>query len=435
MAGTGRFGEQLDRIREAERPATLSVSDQLRLLKSTSGTALREHALPDEGTLPPGRVVETEAGAHYLIEEAWPQTHSHGNVRLSRLESEDLDVLVDLAGLGASRYRRDTIVFLDTETTGVHGGAGMCPFLIGIGYYAGDQFEVRQYFIRDFDEEESMLRALGDFLRQFELIVTYNGRAFDAPLVENRCVLARLDRMAHLDLLYMARRLWKASQGSCRLIALEEKILRFLRGADIPGSKIPQTYFDYVRHGRAGVLRKVFSHNAYDILSLAALTIEAADRVIREPAPLEDPRDVYSLAKLFDRGPERGRSSLYYERALESVLPDKLRMRALERLSVLYRRSGRVEDSLACCLELTRAATFSFPGYEGAALCYERRSRDFEAACGILDEGIGRIRGVEGMERRLARLEERRDRLNSKRNRSRLSAISHQSPGPLASDN
>ena len=416
MAG---FRRQLDRLRSAERPAQLSISDQLRFLTSNSPAVDRAEQFPNSEGLPPGRVIETSAGEHYLIEESWPEAHFHGNVRLGRLLPEDLEVLLDLAGLGRRRIQRDRIVFLDTETTGVHGGAGMCPFLVGIGYYTGDEFEIRQYFIRDFDEEASMLTALGDLLRQFELIVTYNGRTFDAPLVENRCVLNRMDRpfdhMVHLDLLYMARRLWKASQGSCRLIALEERIVRFLRGSDIPGARIPQTYFDYVRKGRTGLLRRVFSHNVYDILSLAALAIEATDRVIRAPVAHEDPRDLYSLARVFDRGTERSRSTRYYELALEDTLPDKLRMRTLERLSVLYRRSGNPERSLECCLALTREAAFSLVGYEGAAIYYERRKRDIDAACGVITEGIGRILGVEGMERRLARLEDRKTRLETKR--------------------
>lgn len=412
------FRSQLDRLRHKDTPPSVSIADQLTLLKSDNVSTRvipepRQHEL-----LPPGRVVETRGGSHYLVETRWPDSHFHGTVRLDRLFVEDLDRLLSLAGVGHGGVNHGRIAFLDTETTGLHGGAGLCPFLIGVGYYSEAEFRIRQYFIRDFDEEDSMLEALRAFLARFDLVITYNGRAFDVPLVESRCVLARVDRpfdhATHFDFLYMARRLWKASQGSCRLTRLEECLIRFFRGPDIPGSSIPQVYFDYVLHGRAGALRCVFSHNRYDILSLAALVIAAADGVTREPAAIEDPRDMYSLARLFDRGADRAASTRYYRMALAASLPDDLRIRALERLSVLYRKTRQPGCSLACCLELIREQAFSFVGYEGAALCYEKYEGDIDSACQVLDEGIGRIRAIRGMEARLARLESRRLRLGQK---------------------
>ena len=414
-----RFRRELDRLRTSGGGVRPSFSDQLRLLDPLPLAAgvVREPRAQAKDRLPPGRVDETIHGCHYVIDSDYPETHFHGTVRLGRILPEDLRVLLELAGLTRTDCNRERIVFLDTETTGVHGGAGMCPFLIGIGYYSGDRFRIRQYFIRDFDEESSMLWALGGFLEEFDLIVTYNGRAFDVPLVENRCLLSRLDRpfdhMTHLDLLYMARRLWRASQGSCRLTALEERLVRFLRGPDIHGSKIPGAWFDFLRTGEAHFLGHVFSHNAYDILSLAALTIRAADCLVQEPAPLDDPRDIYSLGRVFDREWARSRSIRYYEMALESALPAKLRIRALERLSVLYRRTGRPERSLDCCLRLIGESSFSLLGYERAALCYEQGGNP-EGACRILDEAIARIRRTGGMERALARLEARRARVGKK---------------------
>lgn len=237
-------------------------------------------------------------------------------MRLARFSEPDFRSLLELAGLDSVRVGREDIVFLDTETTGVHVGAGMCPFLIGIGFYSNDRFEIHQLFIRDFAEEESMLSELGDWLQRFSVLVTYNGRTFDAPIVEGRCVLSGVDvpfaYMRHFDLLYMTRRLWKASQGSCKLTSLEQGLARFLRGPDVHGSRIPAAYFEFLRSGWTGTLNRVFTHNAYDILSLAALTILAAARVVSEPAPLDDPRDVYSLARVLDSSASVDRSVRYY---------------------------------------------------------------------------------------------------------------------------
>jgi uncharacterized protein YprB with RNaseH-like and TPR domain len=179
---------------------------------------------------------------------------------------------------------RDRIVFLDTETTGMQGGAGMCPFLVGLGSFIGDDFHMLQYFIRDFDEEPSMLYALGELLSRYELVVTYNGAAFDLPLLETRFTLARLDspfqNMSHLDLLFTARRLWRNGHGSCRLIALEREMLSFFRGPDVPGSMIPRVYFDYLQQRPSSTLNAVFTHNVNDVVLLlrSRFTLAIASR-------------------------------------------------------------------------------------------------------------------------------------------------------------
>src|SRR5207253_2677646 len=139
---------------------------------------------------------------------------------------------------------RDRIIFLDTETTGIQGGTGMCPFLVGVGFFFGDEFQILQFFIRDFDEEPSMLLALTQLLERFKLVITYNGAAFDIPLLETRFTLARLDNpfenLSHYDLLFTTRRLWRHGHGSCRLTALEREMISFVRGPDIPGAMIPR---------------------------------------------------------------------------------------------------------------------------------------------------------------------------------------------------
>src|SRR5215471_6768615 len=121
-------------------------------------------------TLPPGEIVSNCFGSHYVIRAIYPEDYFHGKVRLSRFSSSDLEWLMRLMREMGTVPGRNRIVFLDTETTGMQGGAGMCPFLIGLGYFADDEFRIAQLFIRDFDEEPSMLLALGDFLAHFELV-------------------------------------------------------------------------------------------------------------------------------------------------------------------------------------------------------------------------------------------------------------------------
>ena len=410
------FRKALNRLRVTNPSPRFSIRDQFRFLEDLPGRKARtRREVRIVESLPAGRTESTPLGTHYVLSNSYPHHHFHGTVRLDRLSTEDLEVLLELAGCKHADLDRERIVFLDTETTGVRGGTGICPFLIGVGFFRGDAFHVVQYFIRDFDEEPSMLLALEELMREFDLIVTYNGRSFDLPLVENRCVLSRLDspfeHLTHFDLLFTARRLWRAGYGSCRLTALEEKLVRFVRGPDIPGSMIPRAYFEYLRSSDASPLGSVFSHNVYDILSLTALAIQASDRVVTEPAPLDDALDLYSLGRIFDTPRDRTKGIRCYEMALESPMPLAIRIRTLERLSVLYRRTGEHTRSLALCEELMAQAEFSLIGYEGAAILFERRARDLEATLKVLDEALARMGGLPRMERRRARVQARRGRV------------------------
>lgn len=416
------FRKALDRIRRLESLPRLSIRDQLRLLDDEpidiAATPLRRlSTMP----LPEGREERNAAGAHYVVRREYPHDYVHGRVRLERADAGDFSRLLELGRVDCRVDDRERIAFLDTETTGISGGSGMCPFLVGVGFFRGDEFQVVQYFIRDFHEEPSMLEALGELMGHFDLLVTYNGLSFDVPLLDTRCILSRLDspfeRMAHFDLLFMARRLWRAGHGSCRLAALEEKILSFFRGPDIPGAMIPRAYFEYLRSSDAITLRSVFSHHVYDILSLAALTIHAADRVVDEPQRLDDPLDLYSLGRVFDQGREPERSIRCYEMALGGSIPMPVRVRAMERLSILYRHRGEVEKAMELCGQLMALDDFSAVGYEGAAMLEEHHERNLEAAYGIVRNALHRLEGSPELEPKSARLEARLERLERKRQR------------------
>ena len=176
-----QFRKALNRLRVENPSPRFSISEQLKFLEDPPRPkpqrdredGARRRALPD------GRIESTVNGKHYVITNSYPATHYHGKVCLERMALDDLSVLLQLARCPHKELDRERIVFLDTETTGVQGGTGTCPFLIGLGFFRRDRFQVVQYFIRDFDEEPSMLLALGQFLEQFDLIVTYNGKAFD----------------------------------------------------------------------------------------------------------------------------------------------------------------------------------------------------------------------------------------------------------------
>src|SRR5580698_3191789 len=171
-------------------------------------------------------------------------------------------------------------LFLDTETTGLAGGTGTYPFLVGIAWWDGGGLQVEQLFLRDFSEEHSLLHELAARLAERPVLVTFNGKSFDWPLLENRFTMTRAIKIprlaAHLDLLHPARALWRLRLGSVRLVELERHVLDaerlgWHRGADVASALIPQYYFDYLRGGVADPLAGVVKHNQMDLRGLAAL--------------------------------------------------------------------------------------------------------------------------------------------------------------------
>jgi len=404
---------------QADNPA-ISLSQQLLYMKKRNPAPLPDSRSEDGRALPDGEEEITPYGRHYVVREIFDSEHSHGNVRLGRFSCDDLRHLMMLMHEKEGVPDRDSILFLDTETTGMQ-GAGMVPFLVGVGYFQGDAFHLVQYFIRDFDEEPSMLYALGKLVERFRLVVTYNGSTFDIPLLESRFILARFENafsgMPHLDLLTGARRLWRNGHGSCRLVALEREIVSFLRGPDIPGAQIPRVYFDFVNHGSASAysqVKSVFTHNVYDIMSLAALTVCACDRVTADPAPLDNPSDIYSLARILENSTEWKKCRSLYEMARAGGLPEPFRSRAAECLSVIYRRAAEHERALEVCMELIRSPLFSMVAYEGAAIHFERIEGNPVRALAIVEEALSRLDEASDQKRRRALLLARRERLRQK---------------------
>ena len=173
-------------------------------------------------------------------------------------------------------------VFLDTETTGLSGGTGTYAFLIGLGLCGEDSFRVVQLFLAGPAWERSWLAAIEAELPEHYALVTYNGRAFDLPLLRTRYTLARAvpswGGAPHMDLLSLSRHFYKGRLSSCSLSSIERNVLGLRRsGEDVPGSEIPWMYTQFLRTQDAGPLRGIFYHNTLDIVSLAALQIHIAE--------------------------------------------------------------------------------------------------------------------------------------------------------------
>ncbi len=363
-----------------------------RLERLVAAAALRERRrgpapVPLE-ELVEGMRIENERGEFFLVDSSVHLEVRHGDVPLSRFHAigpGTIGVLTAEPELDGFDLRR--AVFLDTETTGLAGGAGTAAFLIGVGWVDGERFRVRQYFMRDYHEEGALLHALARELARFDRLVTFNGKMFDVPLLDARFRLNRgrfpLDGAPHLDLLHPARRLWKARLESCRLQSLEAALLGLRRHGDISGEEIPQVYFDWVRRRDARLLARVFEHNRQDIVSLAALAVLACQWV--EEARAEDPRDIFSLARVLERGRHYERSEAEYRRALAAG-PGVLRGPALLRLAWRAKRAGEYERAAELWAQAGEAGEVE--GWRELAMHHEHRSRDLEQALVAVERGM-----------------------------------------------
>lgn len=339
-------------------------------------------------------------GNYFMAAQELPFGRPYGKMRIGDITASDLTALNIFSPALPDPAR---LLYLDTETTGLAGGTGTCAFLIGIGMIQGSQFVVQQFFLRDYTEEKTVLAALADILQSYEGIVTFNGKTFDVPLLETRYTLSRLkspfERLVHLDLLHPARRLWKLRLESCRLTHLETHVLGIARKGDVPGSEIPGIYFDYLRTGDARDLQPVFFHNALDIVTLAALTVEVA-RVVRS-AQERDARsaapslDLFSLSRIFERAGDADQSLSACTRALEAGLPEAVEPFALWRLATQHKRRRNFERAEEIWLELTRSeAPVAIEAYRELAIHYEHRRRDAGKALQFTEEALVRLTAI-----------------------------------------
>ena len=248
-------------------------------------------------------------------------------------------------------------LFLDTETTGLAGGTGTYPFMVGIAWWDAGGLQVEQFFMRDLNEEHSLLLELSERMEERPVLVTFNGKSFDWPLLETRYRMTRsippFSPKLHLDLLHPARHLWRLRLGSVRLKDLERHVLSrnghaldWSRHDDIDSSLIPQMYFDYLRGGPAEPIAGIFRHNQMDLRGLAAL----AGRILElldggngrgnaaRAETWSDPIEVLGLSRMLRRRGESTRARELYETALHAGLPGSIERLAQRELAQLAKR-------------------------------------------------------------------------------------------------
>lgn len=352
--------------------------------------------------LPPlegARWQETPHGPIVVVDREYESGYRHGAAVVRELAGWDrvalavLDPRLGVPACGGDALVSSSPVFVDLETTGLSGGAGTVAFLVGCGRFEDGAFRTRQFFLQSFGAERALLHALGAFFEGVPLIVTYNGRTFDLPVLETRWLFHRLPPalagVPHLDMLPPARRLWRGAAGTadegCRLAALEARLYGVSRAGDVPAFEIPHRYFAYVRRGDASGLPAVLEHNRLDLLSLAALLARGQRLACEGAEAAADAAECLAAGRLLDERGQAGRAEACFRRvAADRFAPHAVREQALVSLARLLRRQRRFGEAAEAWRAIVSGSIGRSPAVreaiEALAIHHEHRDRDLQTA-------------------------------------------------------
>jgi hypothetical protein len=398
----------------------LGVIDKFSRLKALQparkGAASAEHAPTERsettpaarvgGTQPLGYVPPVPQNALDLAKAlgATTQSNHYGEHMVLRRWFADPDTAVphaigmELLAPGAAAEAADPMnwLFLDTETTGLAGGTGTYPFLVGVAWWGGAGMEVEQFFMRDHSEEHSVLLALAERMAERRILVTFNGKSFDWPLLETRYRMTRSIKpkmpIAHIDLLHPARHLWRPRLGSVRLCELERQVLGFERGFDVASERIPQAYFDFLRGDSPELLAHVFRHNQMDLCGLAALACRMFTLLAEPETSRIDSLELFGVSRLFDRRGQTARARTLYSAALAGGLPRTLDRSARHRLARLAKRDRDFTLAQSLWHELRGPSPEGLCAYEQLAMYFEHKAREPERAAAVAEEALADLR-------------------------------------------
>jgi uncharacterized protein len=294
-------------------------------------------------------------------------------------------------------------LFLDTETTGLAGGTGTYAFLIGLAWWDAGGLQVEQFLMRDFTEEYSLLQELAERVKERPVLVTFNGKTFDWPLLQNRFAMTRSiaspKLAAHLDLLHPSRALWRLRLGSVRLAELERRVLDarrlgWRREDDVESSLIPQHYFNYLRGGPAQPIVGIVRHNQMDLRGLAALFGKINTMLSESPGIAEESEslDLFGLSRFLQRRGDTNRAHTACEQALAIGLPADVRPRAQRELALMAKRQGEHARAAEIWEEMLADSPNAVHACEQLAIHYERRAKDIQRAIEYTKLGIAKLK-------------------------------------------
>jgi uncharacterized protein YprB with RNaseH-like and TPR domain len=398
--------EQLKREREArsrskliketwekiDKTEDISTKDKLQqLINLTRGEKPKKQKAPS--------IEPLEREPIQLFENPYPLDVRYGKITISSGLDIKGNILSYLSNDAAfENLDLSTALFIDLETTGLSGGTGVLPFLVGLGYYREDRFYVAQFFLGEPADEERMIHELGQFFTQmgFQSVVSFNGKGFDIPLLETRFILHRepflLGELPHLDFLFSARSLWRHKHESCRLYNLAREVVEADRSEDIPSAEIPWRYFQYLQTGNFNLIEPILYHNQEDILSLLGVVVVGALIFSEEKGrELPDAMDFFGAGKVMEKVGEIERSVHFFKRALDGDLSEEVSLLTKKKLSYFFKRSQEWENAIVLWKDIassdveTMSQLFSF---RELAMYLEHKEKKFEEARQVAEEGL-----------------------------------------------
>lgn len=421
-----------------------SLADRIR---GVIGAARPQSPVTNEPPTPDPQSLDLSAlggewrGSVFVVERRSEPCARHGRDAVGTFAA-CLDEAASAASLYGGAAARAPFVFFDLETTGLSGGAGTQAFLVGCGWFDDDAaFVTRQFLLTRHAAELPMLDTVAGELARAGALVSFNGKSFDAPVLETRYLFHRVAwsgrEMAHVDVLHAARRFWgkksgdtgrgalqdgstwptyEARSSDCSLASLEKQILGVRRRGDVPSFEIPRRYFEFIRSGDARPLAAVLDHNRLDLLSLAALTARLFHVTRHGPDAVRDAREALALGHVYRRAGFDDRACDAYGRAVEmterGVVSQLIRIESLRALATTLRRARRHVEAAACWRRLVEMPgcppRVAREATEALAVHHEHRDRDLAAAKAFALRGLEldtQPAWTSAVEHRLARIE------------------------------
>lgn len=347
---------------QEERAPSTSLLDDLR---ARMDAILRR---PSEAPAPPARadlpelpfaVEETPEGPLHVRTLRLSGAHRVGRVPVTTARTARAELLAVLSlDPNLATCLPSGALYLDTETTGLGPGAGTVAFLVGLAFWDDEAgLVVEQLLVRSLGEEAPVLARVRERIRRASMLVTFNGKSFDMPVLRTRFVMARMTppvEPPHLDLLHVVRRLHKHRGFGSRLGAVERSVLGFVREGDVPSGEVSACYLHFLRTGDPRALVGVVDHNAWDVVSMAALVALYGESI--EGSELEA-ADLAAVARTWKRAAgvwERSTAELGTSETASEDVARAMVSRAYDIADLAHARGGG-NDAIRARAEIAKA--------------------------------------------------------------------------------
>jgi uncharacterized protein YprB with RNaseH-like and TPR domain len=343
----------------------------------------------------------------------YPITSQFGKIELSQwftISSKSVAIISgdnDFLNLDPMKF-----LYFDTETTGISGGTGTIPFMLGFGFFENDFFKIKIFVLNDLYKEEKFLEEIDEFLEShnFSATVTYNGKCFDFPLMETRYILYRkrfsLLKIPHLDFLFPARTIWKNTFESRKLGYLGDVLLGISRDEDIDGSQIPALYFNYLRNNRFFLIEKVIEHNALDLVGLSSLLLLGL-RYVEDISFTNDEGEIFGVAIFYEKYGDLEKANKLYEVLKDSASRKDIISNSIKRLSAIKKKKKLYIEAAELWKILSNYSDHT--AYKELSIYYEHREKNYFKAIEFVERGLEKIDLTKtqkrDMEKRLKRLQ------------------------------